>query len=131
MIIENKKEDFIYQELSYRINGILFDVFNELGPGLSEKYYQRAIFEALKSAGLKVTEQLYIPLNYKGIQIGNCYLDFLIEDTIILELKRGDYFRRQNIAQIYQYLKATNLKLGILANFTSGGVKIKRIVNLY
>jgi GxxExxY protein len=131
MLIHNKEKEFIYEDLSYKINGILFDVFNELGPGLSEKYYQKAINIALKLGGLKNKEQVYIPLSYKEIKIGNYYLDFLIEDKIILEIKKGNYFRRQNISQVFQYLKETNLKLGILANFTSSGVKIKRIVNLY
>lgn len=101
MFIKNKKEEFIYEELSYKINGILFDVFNELGPGLSKKYYQKAILEALKLNGLKVKQQLYIPLKYKGIKIGNYYLDFLIENKIIVEIKKGNYFRKQNIEQVY------------------------------
>lgn len=125
-----EEKEFIYGELSYQINGIVFEVFNTLGPGLSEKYYQRAIFEALKSAGFKVQRELYIPLTFKGIKIGNYYLDFLIEDKIVLEIKKGDHFRKTNINQVYEYLVATNLKLGILANFTSSEVKIKRIVNL-
>lgn len=128
MPIQNQ---IIFEELSYKINGILFDVYNELGPGLSEKYYQRAVFEALKLAGFKIQQQLYVPLKYKDIKIGNYYLDFLIEDTIVLEIKQGNTFLKRNISQVYEYLKVTNLKLGILANFTSSGVKIKRIVNLY
>jgi GxxExxY protein len=127
----SKKEMLIYENLSYKINGILFDVFNELGAGLQEKYYQRALFEAFKQNGLKVEQQVHVPLNYKDKKIGNYYLDFLIEDKIIVEIKKGDYFKKTNINQIYQYLVATELALGILANFTTSGVKIKRIVNIY
>lgn len=58
-------------------------------------------------------------------------MDFVVEDKIVLEIKRGDYFRRSNIDQIKGYLEATDLKLGILINFTNKGLKYKRIVNLY
>jgi GxxExxY protein len=57
-------------------------------------------------------------------------LDFLYEDIIVIELKQGNGFSKRNINQIYSYLKATGLKLGLLINFTRDGVKFKRIVNL-
>lgn len=57
-------------------------------------------------------------------------LDFLYENIIVIELKQGDSFSKRNINQIYSYLKATGLKLGLLINFTRSGVKFKRIVNL-
>jgi GxxExxY protein len=126
-----KKEKIIYEDLTYKINGILFKVFNELGPGLKEKHYQNALFEAFKENSLKVEQQIHVPLIYNDKKIGCYYLDFLIENKIIIEIKKGDYFKRTNINQIYQYLVATELALGILANFTSSGVKIKRIVNIY
>jgi GxxExxY protein len=65
-----------------------------------------------------------------GKEIGEYILDFLYEDNIVIELKQGDGFSKRNINQIYSYLKATNLKLGLLINFTRNGVKFKRIVNL-
>jgi len=75
-------------------------------------------------------EQIYVPLNFKGIKIGNYYLDFLIENKIILEIKKGEKFTRKNIEQIYAYRKASDLKLGILANFTKTGLRFKRILNI-
>jgi len=70
------------------------------------------------------------PLAYGGKTIGRYYLDFLIADKIVLEIKKGDRFLKTNIDQVYAYLKRFNLKLGILANFTKGGLKFKRIVNV-
>ncbi|OGD66210.1 hypothetical protein A3F08_03155 [Candidatus Berkelbacteria bacterium RIFCSPHIGHO2_12_FULL_36_9] len=126
----NKREDLIYPELSYGIVGILFDVYNEVGFGHKEKYYQNAIRVALKNTKFRFKEQVYSPLEYKEERIGKYFLDFLIEEKIILEIKVGSLFRRQNIDQVYAYLKANNLKLGIIANFTRTGVSYKRIVNI-
>ncbi|HAH04024.1 TPA: GxxExxY protein [Candidatus Komeilibacteria bacterium] len=127
------KSDLIYPDFSFKIIGILFDVYNELGFGYQEKYYQRAIASVFykNKNKIKFKEQVKIPLAFKRTKIGYYYLDFLIEDKIILEIKRGNYFSRQNIGQVYAYLKATNLKSGILANFTNKGVRYKRIINLY
>ncbi len=128
--MEITKKDIIYPKECYKIIGILFDVYNELGSNYQEKYYQRAITIAFKKAGLKFKQQVFIPLKYKDSKIGNYFLDFLIEDIIVLEIKKGDYFSRLNIQQVLAYLKASNLKLGILANFTTSGIKFKRIVNI-
>ena len=83
----------------------------------------------MKNRGLKFLEQVSISLNYKTKRIGRYFLDFLIEDKIVLEIKKDKYFSKQNIDQVLGYLKATKLKLGIVANFTSNGLKFKRIVN--
>jgi len=125
------KSDLIYPDFSYKIIGILFDVYNKLGFGYQEKYYQRAVASTLLENKIKFSEQVKIPLTFKNSNIGNYFLDFLIEEKIVLEIKKGDYFSKTNIEQVYAYLKATNLKLGILANFTGKGVKHKRIINLY
>jgi GxxExxY protein len=130
MKTELKRKDILYPELSYQIIGILFEVFKELGSGYQEKYYQKAIATELKRCGLEYKEQVSTSLNYKGEKIGNYFLDFLIEDKIVLEIKKDRHFSRKNIEQVYAYLKAFNLKLGILANFTSEGLKFKRILNI-
>jgi GxxExxY protein len=130
MKAELKRKDLVYPELSYQIIGILFEVFKQLGGGYQEKYYQRAIALELRRCKLKYREQVSMPLNYKDERIGKYFLDFLIEDKIILEIKKDKNFSRKNIEQVVGYLRAFNLKLGILANFTSQGLKFKRIVNI-
>lgn len=124
------KKDILYPELSYEIIGILYDVYNELGYGFQEKYYERAIAKEFERKKLKYKKQLHVPLEFKNEKIGDYFLDFLVEDKIVIELKRGDNFSRKNIEQIYAYLKARDLKLGIIAQFTSKGLKFKRIVNI-
>lgn len=124
-----RRQDIIHPELSYRISGVLFDVFKELGPGLQEKYYQRAIAQGLRGNNIMFREQVMVPLLYQEKDIGRYFLDFLIEGKIVLEIKRGDYFQKHTLQQIIAYLKTANKQLGLIANFTTNGVQIKRILN--
>lgn len=125
-----ERDDLIYPELCYKVLGILFDVWKDVGHGHKEKIYQCAVANGLQDAGLIVKEQLPAKLFYKGKPIGVYYFDFLIDDKIILEIKVRNYFSKKDINQLYSYLKAQNLKLGIIAHFTQSGVKFKRIVNI-
>lgn len=125
-----QRHDLIYPELSYRIVGVLFSVFNELGYGYKEQYYQRAIAKELKEFGIPFQEQIVYPIKFKGSIIGKHIFDFLIDNKIILEIKRGDRFSSRDIVQTTGYLRTSNLKLAILARFSSRGLKAKRILNL-
>jgi len=125
-----KNHDVIYPELSYKIVGILFDVYNKMGYGYQEKYYQKAISIKLQEAKLIFKEQYPIKIILDDDKIGNYFSDFIIDNKIILEIKKMDRFLKGNIDQTYAYLKSTKLKLGILANFTKKGLQFKRIVNL-
>ena len=125
------QDKVIYPDLSYRIVGIVFSVFNDLGYGYQEKYYQRALSVRLREQNIVFKEQVYCPLMYQGKKIGSYFFDFLIEDKIVLELKRADYFSKSAIDQVYAYLKARQLQLGIIVIFTSKGVKFKRVLNVY
>lgn len=127
---QTKRGDLVYPDLSYRVIGILFDVSNNTSYGHPEKIYQRAVAEGLQKASLEFKEQLPVKVLYRDKVIGTYYLDFLVEDKIILELKRRNYFSKKDIEQIYSYLKAQKLRLGILAHFTRTGVRHKRIINL-
>jgi len=120
----------IYKELSYEIVKILFEVYNNLGYGYQKKYYQRAIEVAFTKVGFEYKSQCPYKIRYKGEIIGRYFIDFIIEDKIVLEIKKGDYYSRKNFEQVYAYLKATGLKLAIIANFTSDGVKFKRVLNI-
>jgi GxxExxY protein len=124
-----KKKDLIYPELSHKITGCAFEVFNELGFGHAEKFYQKALALQFKKAGLKYKEQAYAPVTFKGAVIGRQYLDFLVEDRIIVELKKNNNFSKGNIDQVKQYLISNNLQLALLINFSPSGVISKRIVN--
>jgi len=127
---ELKRDDLVYPELSYQIIGILFDVYNKLGYGLTEKTYQRAVSTAFKNSKIRIQEQVYSPLTYAGVKVARNYFDFLVDGKVVLEIKKGDRFSKSHIDQLYQYLKSKNLKLGILAYFAPRNPHFKRIVNL-
>jgi len=125
-----KKEDLIYPELSYQIIGVVFDVYNKLGYGHKESIYQKAIAVSLKNAKLPFKEQVYSPVMFGEVNIGKNYLDFLIDNRMVLEIKRGNYFHKSHIDQLHNYLIVNKLKLGILVYFTPNNVHFKRIVNI-
>lgn len=124
-----RRKDLLLPELSFKINGVLFDIQHQLGGGHHEKYFQKAVAVGLEDKNLKFKEQVYVPLIYKDEIVGKYFLDFLIEDKIILELKRGQFIPANIIKQTKQYLIALNLQLAIIACFTYSGVIIKRIIN--
>lgn len=127
--MDQSQEKIIYPELSYKIIGIIFDVFNSLGYGYQEKYYQKAIGVALKENNIEFKEQVPVKISYKNNTLGTYFLDFLVDNKIVLEIKKSSRFSRKNIEQVFAYLKASNLKLGILINFSPNDVKFKRILN--
>jgi len=118
----------IYPELSYKLVGILFQIHRDLGFEYQEKYYQRAVALALDKERIKYQKELKIDLKYEDKIIGKYFLDFLIENKVILELKTHP-FNQRDIRQVLAYLKANNLKLGLLVNFRSKSLTFKRILN--
>ena len=126
---ELKKKDLVLPELSYKIIGCAFDVYNSLGSGHHEKYYQRALAESFNGERLSIRQQVYFPLKYKNKIVGTNFLDFLVEDKVIVEIKKGNSYSKRHIDQVLEYLTISKLKLAILINFGSQGVSFKRIIN--
>ncbi|MBU1026490.1 MAG: GxxExxY protein [Candidatus Margulisbacteria bacterium] len=120
--------ELIYPELSYRIIGILFKVYNQLGGGYQEKYYQQAVRRELVVNQIPFLEQVRTDFNYEGKLIGRYYLDFIIDHKIILELKITPCFTKKDIMQVLNYLKQADLKLGILASLNRNNIFYKRIL---
>jgi GxxExxY protein len=125
------KIKLIYPKTSYRLIGLAFDIFNELGFGYKEKYYQKAYEKLLIENKINYKREVYTKIKFHGEDLARIYLDFLISKKIIIELKARDRFLKSNIKQVYSYLKANGIKLGIIINFTKVGVKYKRILNLF
>ncbi len=122
-------DNVIYPELSYKIIGIIYKVYNELGYGFQEKIYQRAIAAEFRRQMIKFKEQLYCNLFFSNEKIAHFYLDFLVENKIVLEIKVGYNLRKRDFEQILSYLKTNNLKLGLLVLISPKGVEYKRILN--
>ena len=125
-----RRKDLLYPDLCFKVIGVLFEVYNSLGYGYKEKYYQRAIALGFKNSKILFKEQSPAKIRFKDDVVGTIFFDFLIENKIILEIKKTDRFSRAEIDQILGYLKASNLKLGLLAHFTKDGIKYKRILNI-
>lgn len=121
-------QKLLYPELSYQLVGILFCVHNELPSGYQEKHVQRAIATTFNKAGIKFKQQVMVMMEFERKVIGRYFLDFLIEDKIILEIKVGEKLSKKDFDQVKQYLQKTGLKLGLLARFGSKGVKTYRIL---
>ena len=122
--------ELIYPELSYKINGVLFSVQNELGRFCNEKQYCDAIEGYLKKLKVSYEREKVLEPSFENEQKGRNKTDFIIEDKIILEIKRGDRFAKIHIDQVLQYLSINKLKLGILAYFAPRKLHYKRLVNL-
>ena len=123
-------KDIIYADEVYEIIGMMYNIWDEIGFGHKENFYQKAVAEMFEKNKKKFKEQIRLKVKMNDKEIGEYILDFLYEDIIVIELKQGNMFSKRYINQIYSYLKATGLKLGLLVNFTRDGVKFKRIVNL-
>lgn len=125
-----RKIDLIYPELSYKIVGCAFKSHNLLGGGQLEKYYQRALAETLREVGIVFQEQAYLPVNFNNKIIGKNFVDFLVENKIVVEIKAGKRYSRNHVLQVLNYLKVSNLELAILINFGEHEVSFKRLVNI-
>lgn len=111
-----------------RIIGCAFVVGNTLGVGFLEKVYENALVYELRKQGIKVEQQLPIKVWYDGVVVGNYQADLLVEGSVITELKAVTALDTVHFAQCMNYLKATGLTLGLLINFGSPKVEVKRIV---
>jgi len=123
------RKEIIFPELSYKIIGASFKVFNELGWGLPEKDYQKALIKEFDGLGLNFQKEVYIPLKYKALNISRYFADFIIDNKILVEIKVVPKLGYVHVKQVLVYLRAANLKLGILIYFTKEGIKYRRVLN--
>lgn len=121
--------ELVYPELSYKIMGLLFDVHNRLGGSFEEKYYQRAIERLLKRNKIRFEKELQANISFDGEKIGKYFLDFLIENKTVLELKAVPTLLPIHFRQVRSYLKVKGLRLGILVNFRGEKLSYQRILN--
>ena len=115
-------------ELTFLINGAIFEVNRALGAGFLEKVYENALLIELKERGLRAENQIPIKVKYKGKEVGEYFADIVVEDRIILEIKAVESLQKVHEAQLLNYLKATEYKMGLLVNFAHPKAEIKRFV---
>ncbi len=115
-------------ELTYQIRGAVFEVNRVLGAGFLEKVYEKALLVEFHKRGLKAEGQVPITVKYKNEVVGEYFADIVVEDKIIIELKAVDQLQKIHEAQLLNYLKAMEYKIGLLINFTHPKAEIKRFV---
>ena len=119
-------------EISYQVIGAIYKVYNELGPGLLESVYEAALCYQLRKDGLKVENQVKLPVMYDGHVLPvDLRLDVLVEDKVIVELKSVVEMKAVYGKQLLTYLKISHLNLGLLVNFDTSDIRssIHRVVN--
>lgn len=105
-------------EISYKIRGSIFKVFNALGPGLLESAYEAALMYELLKLGLKVKPEVALPLIYDELKMDVGYrIDLLVEEKVIIEIKSVENLAEVHHKQVITYLKLSGKKLGLLVNF--------------
>src|SRR5687767_14685259 len=109
--------DFKHAELTQKIIGVFYEVYNELGTGFLESVYQKSLALALETAGLAVCSRVDIPVWFRGHQVGNFEGDLLVEKCVLLELKATRALDSSHQAQLLNYLRATEIEVGLLLNF--------------
>ncbi len=121
--------ELILKEESYLLIGICMEVHRELGMGFKEVLYKDAIEYELKTKNIPFKREKQFKIEYKGITLPHkFYADFVIDDSIILKVKSATLIVNNFVAQTINYLKASGLKLGIIANFGEQSLTYKRIV---
>lgn len=107
----------LHSDVTEKILGVFFEVYNELGGGFLESVYHEALRIALEQAGLRVVSQVSVPVHFRGEVVGNFRADLIVSDCVLLELKAVSAFDREHEGQILHYLRATSLEVGLLLNF--------------
>jgi len=125
-----QENELLFKEEVYQIVGAAIEVHRELGPGFLEAVYQEAIEIELGARLIPFSSQRLLDIFYKGIRLNKEYLaDLLCFDKIIIELKAIDRLSRKEESQVLNYLKAANMRVGLLINFGSvGKLEWKRFV---
>ena len=129
--MKDEEGKLLYGDLSYKVMGVVFNVYNTIGSCHNEKYIQKAIAADFDALTIKYQREVAAPLIYKEKQIGKYYLDFIIDGKLVLEIKRDSRLIQKDFEQIKAYLKVLDLKLGILVLFSDTKVRFSRILNIY
>jgi GxxExxY protein len=115
-----------HEDVTHKIIGCAYRVFNQLGFGFLESIYRKAIVIELNKTGLKVDEEKPLKVYYDDIVVGNFSLDLFVEDTIVVELKSVQTLLIEHEVQLVNYLKGIKRDIGLLINFGPSGVDVKR-----
>jgi GxxExxY protein len=109
--------EMLHQDITDKIISAFYKVYNELGFGFLERVYENALFEELTAAGLQCQKQKPIKVYYNKKVVGEYFADLIVNDCIIIELKAAETLMEEHEVQLINYLKATEIEVGLLMNF--------------
>ena len=116
------------KELVFRIVGCAMEVLNELGHGLREKPYERALCREFELQEMSYSQQAVYPVLYKGEKVDDYIPDLIVQGRVVVDTKTVDAIGENEIGQMLNYLRVTGLKVGILINFKKSKLGWKRVV---
>lgn len=120
--------NLVHGEITQEVLGAAFDVHGALGPGFIESIYEAAMERELLLRGLTVGRQVNVPIFYKGVAVATHRLDLLVEGKVVVELKAVDDLADIHTAVAMSYLKASNLRVAMVINFSKPSLQYKRVV---
>lgn len=120
------EEKILYKELSYKIVGCFYKVYNTLGPGHKEEIYHKALKIEFDRQGIKHNSKKRLKIVYEEKEVGAYEPDFVIENKIIIEIKSVLHMPKVYEQQLYYYLKGSDYKLGYLVNFGTDKIDVRR-----
>lgn len=115
-------------EITQKILGCAYKVSNSLGIGFVEKVYENALAHILRTDGLVVAQQHPVKVTFEGVVVGEFFVDLLVEERVLVELKAVSTLMQEHTAQALNYLRATGLEVCLLINFGKPKVEIKRLL---
>ncbi|MBI1883451.1 MAG: GxxExxY protein [Chlamydiae bacterium] len=118
----------LYRDITYEIRGACFWIWKEFGNAFKESIVDKALTEELRKRGLKVTDQKRIDVFYNNKKVGTYVPDKIVNDCVLVEIKRKPFLLKQDKEQFWHYLKGSSYKLGMLINFGERGLEIKRVI---
>ena len=132
---EGNSEDgnilFAHAALTEKVIGCAYRVANGLGPGFLEKVYENALAHELKKTGVAAEQQRRVMILYDGVVVGDYVADLLVEEVVLVELKAAKALDEVHLAQCLNYLRGASLRIGLLINFGTARIEVKRVVNGY
>ena len=128
-------EELPLEQLTYLIRGCIFEVHKQLGPGFLEEVYEEALVYEMRLKGLQVERQIELPVYYKEIKLSKVYrIDVLVNKRVIEEIKSVEELHFVHFKQLLNYLRLSNLYVGILVNFNCDSIdrnNYERVFNKY
>jgi GxxExxY protein len=123
------KEEYKYSDTTSKIIGSAMRVHQRMRNGYQEIIYHRCLAIELNKENIRFREEVELPIFYDGTEVGTRRVDFLIENKVVLEIKAVSELNDTHLAQALNYLEALNLEIGLLLNFGSKSLEIKRLIN--